>query len=88
MIATRRFSALLLAVGGIWFICHDLSAADGTSPGLRPNIVLITADDMRYGRFGIVATRIAEESTAEWPGPFGDPRTNQNAVTDSGSVRC
>jgi hypothetical protein len=29
---------------------------------------------------GTVVTRIAEGSKAEWPGPFGDPQTNQNAA--------
>lgn len=30
----------------------------------------------------IVVTRIARESTVDWPGAFGDPQTNQNAVVD------
>jgi hypothetical protein len=29
---------------------------------------------------GIVVTRIAESATADWPGPFGDPQTNQMAA--------
>jgi len=28
----------------------------------------------------IVVTRIAENSSVDWPGPFGDPQTNQNAA--------
>ncbi|MFH1921304.1 MAG: PQQ-binding-like beta-propeller repeat protein [Planctomycetota bacterium] len=36
---------------------------------------------------GIVATRIAANSTADWPGPFGDPQTNQNAVGDAASAK-
>jgi len=36
---------------------------------------------------GIAVTRIADNSKAEWPGPFGDPQTNQNAVTDEASVQ-
>ena len=28
----------------------------------------------------IVVSRIAENSRADWPGPFGDPQTNQNAA--------
>jgi hypothetical protein len=31
-------------------------------------------------RDGIVATKIAENATADWPGPFGDPQTNQMAA--------
>jgi outer membrane protein assembly factor BamB len=31
-------------------------------------------------RDGIVVTRLAEGSTADWPGPFGDPQTNTNAL--------
>ena len=34
-----------------------------------------------------VVTKIAEGSKAEWRGPFGDPQTNQNAVTDEGNVK-
>ena len=30
----------------------------------------------------IVVTRLAENSTADWPGAFGDPQTHQNAVVD------
>ena len=32
-------------------------------------------------------TEKADSSKAEWPGPFGDPQTNQNAVTDEGRVQ-
>jgi hypothetical protein len=28
----------------------------------------------------VVATKIAENSTLDWPGPFGDPQTNQMAL--------
>lgn len=31
-------------------------------------------------RDGIVATKVAENATADWPGPFGDPQTNQMAA--------
>ena len=30
----------------------------------------------------IVVTRLAENSTVDWPGAFADPQTNQNAVVD------
>lgn len=30
----------------------------------------------------IVVTKIADNSKADWPGPFGDPQTNQMAVPD------
>jgi outer membrane protein assembly factor BamB len=33
-------------------------------------------------RDGVVVTRLAEGSTADWPGPFGDPQTNTYAITD------
>ena len=36
---------------------------------------------------GIVATRIAEKSQADWPGPFGDPQTNQMAVPSDPKAR-
>jgi hypothetical protein len=36
---------------------------------------------------GIAVTELADGSKAEWPGPFGDPQTNQNAVTDKGGVQ-
>jgi len=34
-----------------------------------------------------VVTRIAEGSTADWPGPFGDPQTNQMAVPREAGVK-
>ncbi len=34
-----------------------------------------------------VATKIAENSDAEWPGPFGDPQTNQMAVRHEPDAR-
>ena len=34
-----------------------------------------------------VVTRIAEDSHAEWPGPFGDPQTNQMAVDREPAAR-
>jgi hypothetical protein len=36
---------------------------------------------------GIVATRIAENATADWPGPFGDPQTHQCAALDDPEAR-
>ena len=36
---------------------------------------------------GIAVSEVANGSTAEWPGPFGDPQTNQNAITEEESVR-
>ncbi|MBM4049315.1 MAG: hypothetical protein FJ279_29825, partial [Planctomycetes bacterium] len=39
------------------------------------------------GRDGIVVTEIAENSTAEWPGPFGDPQTNTYALADEPGAR-
>jgi hypothetical protein len=36
---------------------------------------------------GIAVTKVADGSKAEWPGPFGDPQTHQNAVTDEGNVQ-
>ena len=35
----------------------------------------------------IVVTRLAENSTADWPGAFGDPQTHQNAVVDPNARR-
>jgi outer membrane protein assembly factor BamB len=34
------------------------------------------------GRDAVVVTRLAEGSTADWPGPFGDPQTNAYALSD------
>ena len=36
---------------------------------------------------GIVVTRIAENATADWPGPFGDPQTNQMAAPDEPNAK-
>lgn len=38
-------------------------------------------------RDGVVVTRLAEGSTADWPGPFGDPQTNTCAITDDPHAR-
>ncbi len=38
------------------------------------------ADSGDLYRDRVVATRIAEGSTADWPGPFGDPQTHQMAA--------
>jgi len=35
----------------------------------------------------IVATKFAEHSKAEWPGPFGDPQTNQMAAVGGAGAR-
>jgi hypothetical protein len=35
----------------------------------------------------IVVTKIAENSKADWPGPFGDPKTNTMALPDEPSAR-
>ena len=35
----------------------------------------------------IVVTKFAERSTAEWPGPFGDPQTNQMAAAHEPDAR-
>lgn len=37
-------------------------------------------------RDGIVVTRLALGSKADWKGPFSDPQTNQNAVSDEKGV--
>lgn len=34
-----------------------------------------------------VVTLLAEGSQSDWPGPFGDPQTNQNAVAAAGGVK-
>lgn len=39
----------------------------------------IFSGDLHEGR--IVVTEIAEESNLDWPGPFGDPQTNQMALS-------
>jgi hypothetical protein len=36
---------------------------------------------------GIVATRIAENSTSDWPGPFGHPQTHQMAAPSDAGAR-
>jgi hypothetical protein len=36
----------------------------------------------------IVVTKIAEDSKADWPGPFCDPQTNQMALPEEPGVRC
>ena len=36
---------------------------------------------------GIAVTKIADGSKADWQGPFGDPQTNQNAVTPERGVQ-
>lgn len=38
-------------------------------------------------RDGVVATRLAEGSTADWPGPFCDPQTNTYALPDEPGAR-
>lgn len=38
-------------------------------------------------RDGIVATVLAENSSADWPGVFGDPQTNTNASADEPRAR-
>ena len=38
----------------------------------------ILSGDLHQHR--LVVTKIAEGSTADWPGPFGDPQTNQNSA--------
>lgn len=38
-------------------------------------------------RDGVVVTRLAEGSTAEWPGPFCDPQTNTYALPDEPGAR-
>jgi hypothetical protein len=35
----------------------------------------------------IVVTKIAENSKADWPGPFGDPQTNQMALPEEPGAR-
>jgi hypothetical protein len=35
----------------------------------------------------VVVTKIAEDSEADWPGPFCNPRTNQNALPDEPGAR-
>ena len=35
----------------------------------------------------IVVTKIAEGSRADWPGPFGDPQTNQMALPDESQAK-
>ena len=35
----------------------------------------------------IVATKIAENANADWPGPFGDPQTNQFAAPHEPDAR-
>ena len=35
-----------------------------------------------YAKGGIVVTKIAENSKMDWPGPFGNPQTNQFALPD------
>jgi hypothetical protein len=36
----------------------------------------------------IVVTRIAENSKADWPGPFCHPQTNQNALPEESGAKC
>lgn len=38
-------------------------------------------------RDGIIVTELAENSTAQWPGPFGDPQTNTYALPDEPGAR-
>ncbi len=45
----------------------------------------ILSGDLR--RDGILVTVIAENSTADWPGPFGDPQTNTYALADEPQAR-
>ncbi|MBC8872862.1 MAG: PQQ-binding-like beta-propeller repeat protein [Planctomycetes bacterium] len=46
---------------------------------------LILSGDLKEHR--LVITRVAEGSKADWPGPFGDPQTNQMALPDDGNAR-
>ncbi len=56
---------------------------DGSVGSCAPPIiargVMLSGD---LGRDGVVVTRLAEGSTADWPGPFGDPQTNTYTVRD------
>jgi hypothetical protein len=46
---------------------------------------LLLSGDLHEHR--LVVTRVAEGSTADWPGPFGDPQTNQMALPDDGAAK-
>lgn len=59
----------------------DVLKYDAPVGSCAPPIVahgLMLSGDL--GRDGVVLTRLAEGSAADWPGPFGDPQTNTYAL--------
>ena len=78
--------------------CFRINAADGKLEEVFDYGRMITScatQIIAHGKIysgdlwadGTVVTKIADGSKAEWPGPFGDPQTNQNSAGDEAHAK-
>ncbi|MGM0493494.1 MAG: PQQ-binding-like beta-propeller repeat protein [Armatimonadota bacterium] len=81
--ATGKDDARLFRIDAATGELLDIVQYDTPVGSCAPPIIargLMLSGDL--SRDGVVVTRLAEDSSADWPGPFGDPQTNTYALTD------
>ncbi|MGD8239571.1 MAG: PQQ-binding-like beta-propeller repeat protein [Armatimonadota bacterium] len=75
--------AKLFKINAATGVLEDVYEYDASVSSCAPPLIAhgrVFSGDL--GRDGIVVTRVARNSTSDWPGPFCDPQTNTYALPD------